>query len=93
MSDSGMTCKRVVELVSDYLDQALDPEVRALVEAHLSVCPGCLEYLAQMRMTIGSLRDVESEDIDPSMVSRLVAAFSQHHGNLAVEPNAGDPPG
>lgn len=92
MSDNEVTCKRVVELVSDYLDEVLDPEVQALVEAHLSVCPGCLEYLSQMRLTIGSLRDVESEDIAPAMVSQLVAAFSEHHGTLSAGPNAGNTP-
>jgi hypothetical protein len=80
VSDVGLSCRDVVELVSDYLEDALDPQVRASVEAHLSVCPGCLEYLSQMRVTVGSLRDVESDDLPPAMVSRLVAAFSQRGG-------------
>lgn len=76
MTDPGLTCQRVVELVSDYLEDELDAHVRASVEAHLAVCPGCLEYLSQMRTTVGSLRDVGSEDLAPSMVSRLLTAFS-----------------
>lgn len=78
MSENGVSCQQIVEIVSDYLDGDLDPDMRATVDAHLAVCPGCLEYLSQMRTTIGSLRDVTSEDLAPSMVSRLVAAFSEH---------------
>jgi predicted anti-sigma-YlaC factor YlaD len=81
----------VVELVSDYLDNELDSDVSAAVEAHLAVCPGCLEYLSQMRTTVGSLRDVASEDLAPSMVSRLVAAFSEAHRGRSSEAGAKDP--
>jgi anti-sigma factor RsiW len=72
-----LTCRGVVELVSDYLDDELAPDVRSAVEGHLAVCPGCLEYLSQMRTTIGSLRGVDVEDLAPAVVSRLMTAFSE----------------
>jgi anti-sigma factor RsiW len=65
--------------VSAYLDDELDSKDRADVEAHLSICPGCLEYLSQMRITVGSLRDIGSDDLPPSVVSLLLAAFSEAH--------------
>lgn len=90
MTDHVVTCRQVVELVSDYLDGALDPSVHAAVEEHLSACPGCLEYLSQMRITVGSLRDIGSEDLPPSMVSRLVAAFSEQRGRPPADADAAD---
>jgi anti-sigma factor RsiW len=47
-----MTCREVVELVSDYLDGALPPEVAARLEDHLKDCDHCTAYVAQMRATV-----------------------------------------
>ena len=44
-----MTCKEVVEIVSDYLEDALSAQDRARFEAHLAGCAGCTTYVEQMR--------------------------------------------
>jgi predicted anti-sigma-YlaC factor YlaD len=57
---NGLTCREIVELVTDYLEGGLSPKVRARVEQHLSGCDGCSNYLDQMRTTIrltGTLRE------------------------------------
>jgi predicted anti-sigma-YlaC factor YlaD len=46
-----VTCREVVELVTDYLDGALAPRVRAALEEHLSGCDACRGYIAQVRLT------------------------------------------
>src|SRR5688572_11840565 len=50
----GLACREVVELITSYLEGRLPPEDRRPFEAHLAVCPGCREYLAQMRATIAA---------------------------------------
>jgi anti-sigma factor RsiW len=55
-----MTCRELVELVTDYLDGALGPTDRARFEAHVDRCAGCRAHLGQMRTTIwavGQLRE------------------------------------
>ena len=47
-----MTCREVVELISDYVEGALSAPVAASLRRHLDGCDGCTEYLAQMRATI-----------------------------------------
>jgi anti-sigma factor RsiW len=47
-----MTCREVVELVSDYIDGALPPDVAARLDEHLEGCEHCTEYVAQMRATV-----------------------------------------
>ena len=47
-----LVCRDVVEVVNDYLAQALVPESCAAFEQHLHACPWCLTYLQQMRQTI-----------------------------------------
>ena len=50
--DDAMTCKELVELVTEYLEGALAKDVRMKMEEHLSRCDGCTNYLEQMRQTI-----------------------------------------
>ena len=52
----GLACAEIVELVTEYLEGALQPDARARVEAHLSGCDGCAEYLAQIVRTSGLVR-------------------------------------
>ena len=42
-----LACKQLVELVADYLDDALSAEMRARFEEHLAGCDGCNTYLSQ----------------------------------------------
>ena len=51
-----IACKQLVELVADYLDDALSPELRKRFEEHLSGCDGCTTYLSQTRLIMAELR-------------------------------------
>jgi anti-sigma factor (TIGR02949 family) len=70
-----LTCKEVVELLSDYLEGTLQPGKRARVRAHLETCPECMAYLAQLRTTIGTLGRLREEDVPVPIRERLLAAF------------------
>jgi predicted anti-sigma-YlaC factor YlaD len=47
----GISCRELVELVTAYLDGALDPEVVQRIDAHLKLCAPCVEYVEQVRIT------------------------------------------
>lgn len=47
-----LACQQAVELVSDYIEDALCCADRRRFVSHLAGCPNCEEYLAQMRTTI-----------------------------------------
>jgi hypothetical protein len=56
-----LTCRQLVELVSDYLGHVLPPDDRVRFEQHLLVCPPCTLHLGQVRATIAlaaELRDL-----------------------------------
>ena len=72
-----LTCHELVELVTDYLEDALAPVERARLEAHLDVCPGCREYLAQMRQTISVMGRLPADSLDPQMGERLLQVFRE----------------
>lgn len=75
-----LTCREVVELVSDYLDGALPAPERARVAAHLHSCPECAAYVVQLRATIGALGRLRDEDVPPPIRARLAAAFEGWRG-------------
>jgi anti-sigma factor RsiW len=65
----------VVELVTDYLDGALEPALAAQVAAHLAHCAGCVTYVEQIRQTTSALRRVELSGLPDAACAELLAAF------------------
>jgi anti-sigma factor RsiW len=62
-----MACQQAVELVTDYLEGALSRRERRRFEKHLAICPGCTEYLAQIRVTIVITGRVSPDDLTDQM--------------------------
>lgn len=76
MSDTErMDCNELVELVTAYLDGALDPDTRARFDIHLSECDGCDSYLQQLQTTVDTLGKVRGDELDPTFRDRLLTAF------------------
>jgi anti-sigma factor RsiW len=47
-----VTCQEAVALLSDYIDDALAPALRASVEEHIASCRGCHVVLDSTQCTI-----------------------------------------
>lgn len=75
MSEQALTCHAVVELITDYLEDALPPEDRHRVEEHLAECDGCTAYVEQMRTTIRLTGMLTEEQIPEDQKRQLLAAF------------------
>lgn len=75
MSGEPMDCKELVELVTAYLDSALDAETRKRFDEHLLECDGCESYLQQFRVTVRTVGKIRAEDVDPAYRDRLLNAF------------------
>ena len=71
----GLSCQELVELVSDYLEDALSRSDRARFERHIADCPHCTAYLEQMRTTLAVLGRLEEESLPPAARDELLAAF------------------
>jgi anti-sigma factor RsiW len=75
MTPLGMTCKELVELVTEYLEETLAPDERARFEAHLARCQGCTRYLEQMRQTIQLVGRLPEESIPETPREELLNLF------------------
>lgn len=74
-----LTCARMVELVTDYLEDALAHRDRARFERHVAGCDGCAAYLDQMRRTLHILGSIGAASIDPTAREALLVAFRDWH--------------
>lgn len=72
---NDLGCQELVELVTDYLEDALPALERARFDAHLAECDGCDRYLEQMRQTIRLLGRLSAEQMTPEARARLLAEF------------------
>jgi anti-sigma factor RsiW len=75
MATTELTCKELVEIVTDYLEDRLPPTDRRRFEQHLARCEGCRNYLDQMRETIHLVGGLKEDSIPARMRERLLRAF------------------
>jgi anti-sigma factor RsiW len=75
MNAQQMTCKELVELVTDYLEGALPRSERRRFDKHIAKCRWCRAYLEQMRRVIGALGSLTEESISPEARDELLLAF------------------
>jgi anti-sigma factor RsiW len=74
-----LTCQAAVELVTDYLEGALDVSDRARFERHLRTCPDCVTYVEQVRRTAETLGRVQPEPPTGDTRAALLDAFRDFH--------------
>jgi anti-sigma factor RsiW len=70
-----LTCREIVELVTDYLEGRMPPEERTRFEQHLAECGGCRTYLEQIRQTIAAAGAVRQVSLDPGAREDLLRLF------------------
>ena len=75
MSEHGLTCQEVIELLSSYVEGGLTADDRRRVDEHLALCDGCTTYLEQMRETIRLSGMVTEEQVPEDEKAALLAAF------------------
>jgi anti-sigma factor RsiW len=72
-----LTCREVVELVTDYLEGTLSRRDRRRFEAHIAGCEHCTEYLAQLRQTIELTGSLREDDLEPAVRDELLDVFAE----------------
>lgn len=75
-----VACREFVELVTEHLEGTLPPAVEQAVAEHLELCDPCVEYLEQVRGTVGLLRTLPTATLPPAARDRLLAVFDRLHG-------------
>jgi len=71
----ALTCRELVDLVTDYLEGALPPSDRARFDEHLAACEGCTAYLDQMRRTLVLVGGLTEGSVSAAAREALLRAF------------------
>jgi hypothetical protein len=80
MNIGELTCKELVEVVTDYLEERMRAENRLRFEEHVAVCDGCTTYLAQMRDTIRATGTLREDDLSSEARDALLEVFRDWKG-------------
>jgi anti-sigma factor RsiW len=75
--ESALVCRQAVELATDYIEGSISSADRRRFEAHLSSCPHCTAYLAQMRSTMQLTGLLRSEELPSEVREELVGLFTR----------------
>ncbi len=71
MSQPRLTCKDAIDLLADYLETSLGPELVAALERHLRDCRPCVAYLNTYKRTRTLAGEVGRVEMPEEMRRRL----------------------
>ena len=75
-----IVCMSGVELLMEYMEGALAPDVRAAIEAHVAGCPRCEAFIASYRETPRIVRDATRIEMPSDLEASLLAALRAARG-------------
>jgi len=75
-----MTCERIEELLSAYLEGELSAQSKREVDAHLASCAGCAELLAVLRETQAALAGFPEVEPSGKLMADLYAIPTKKRG-------------
>jgi anti-sigma factor RsiW len=70
--NADVACVSGVELLMDYLEDALPPDVRRDLETHVAGCPRCTAFLASYRETPRILREASPVTMPADLEASLL---------------------
>lgn len=71
-----ISCIEVWREISNYIDDAVDPELRARIEAHFKVCKHCSAVLDGTRNVIKLVADEAEFEVPVGFGSRLYSKLN-----------------
>jgi anti-sigma factor RsiW len=75
-----MMCRELIEIIDDYLDGALAPDVVQELERHLEECAPCRAYIATYRRTRQIGAAAARVDMPQEMKARLRRFLAENLG-------------
>ena len=83
-----LTCKQFLQELSDYLEESVDPAVRAEIERHVNECPNCWVVCDTTRKTLRVFKGMECHAVPEDVQRKLLAALEK----AIAEKKGCDPP-
>jgi anti-sigma factor RsiW len=71
------TCQSGVELLMEYLEGLVAPDVRAAIEQHVSGCPRCQAFVESYRRTPAIFRNATTIELPEDLARSLQEALQR----------------
>ena len=71
-SPSEVDCRRIADLLGDYLEGTLPKRTRELLEWHIEGCAPCVAFVNTYRGTVNATRALRDVPIPPELKNRLL---------------------
>lgn len=94
-----LSCKQFLQELNDFLDETLDPQVRAELERHVNECPNCWVVCNTTEKTVKVFKGCQPKAVPADVESRLMAALEKRiaargplckkHASVDVSPSPG----
>jgi hypothetical protein len=76
MTDANeMECRRIAELLGDYLEGTLPKETRELLEWHIESCAPCVAFVNTYRGTVQATKTLPAAKVPPELKQRLLSVL------------------
>ena len=72
-----LTCKDFLHELSDFLDEAMDRELREKLEKHIAECPNCWVIADTTKKTIQIYKGMDPQPVPADVEQRLMAALER----------------
>ena len=75
-----LTCKQFLQDLNEFLEDRLDPAVRAELQRHMDECPNCWVVCDTTLRTIRVFKGMKPQPLPSAVQSRLWEYLSKHCG-------------
>ena len=70
-----MECRRIAELLGDYIEGTLPKETRELIEWHIESCAPCVAFVNTYRGTIDAAKKLRATTMPPELKQRMLSVL------------------
>ena len=72
-----LTCKQFLQELNEFLDESLDPGLRAELQRHVSECPNCWVVYDTTEKTLKVFKGMEPQAVPEPIRARLMDALQR----------------
>jgi hypothetical protein len=72
-----LQCRKIAELLGDYLEGTLPKRTAELLEWHIDGCAPCVAFINTYRGTVNATRTLRDVEIPPELKTRLLNVLKQ----------------
>ena len=77
-SAPDLGCRRIAELLGDYLEGTLPKPTAEALEWHIDGCAPCVAFVNTYRGTVNATKTLHDVEIPPELKTRLLTFLQQH---------------